>query len=409
MRYKSGLLIVAALWFTNSARLAIGAIAIEQIGDINNGGVAFGGAVNVFASAAGAPFQVDETAVFMNNDIVVYTMNGISANDGAGLAIGISNGENGITSTAGGTNLDPDNTEPVDPVFTTIGNSTGKLENGNVIRFSLWMRQDPSSPVTVQPQIEPVVKIELWKQALSGLADFSNVPFPGSGDRIWDTDQNAGNAAFNSANQSRASWVDVNNNGVIGTGQPVAASLVTDEWRLVEATLVVDDDPLDDGLGWSIGTEFFTVADVEEIRAVMFVGDFAGTNLTNAGSFWVDNLMLEVFADEAALLATPNPNTAPVEVAGLPGDYNENDVVDAADYTVWRDRLGQTAALPNDDTEGVGMDDYTRWKNNFGMTLMVGAGSLGTISVPEPSTFFLACGGLLLLGIRSSRRCPTTP
>src|SRR5688572_11448227 len=31
-----------------------------------------------------------------------------------------------------------------------------------------------------------------------------------------------------------------------------------------------------------------------------------------------------------------------------PGDYSENLSVDAADYTVWRDRLGATFTLPNE-------------------------------------------------------------
>ena len=31
--------------------------------------------------------------------------------------------------------------------------------------------------------------------------------------------------------------------------------------------------------------------------------------------------------------------------AGVDGDYNGNGVVDAADYTVWRDSLGQTGPI----------------------------------------------------------------
>ena len=30
----------------------------------------------------------------------------------------------------------------------------------------------------------------------------------------------------------------------------------------------------------------------------------------------------------------------------LPGDYNRNNVVDAADYAIWRDTLGQTGLVP---------------------------------------------------------------
>jgi hypothetical protein len=384
-----GAVLVAVVCYGGSQASIHAAIAINQITDINGtpGGAAFDGAVNIFASGDGAPFQVDDGAVFMNNDIVVYTMNGPSGNDGAGLSISISNGENGITQTdppghppnTSGPNIDTDNMEPVDPVFAAIGNASGKLENGNAIRFSMWMRQDPNDPVTIVPQIEPVLKMELWKDARSGFADFSNVDFPGSGDRLWDTDQNAGNAAFNGRNQSQASWVDMDNNGATSFGKPVAASLVTNEWRRVETVLVVDDDPLDDGFKWSIGNQFFDVTDVEEIRAVMFLGDFAGTNLTDAGSIWVDNLMLEVFANEAAMLATPNPNTAPVESEGLPGDYNGDGSVDAADYVVWR----------KDPTAFGGDAGYSTWRMNFDAPDGAGSG-IGGRAVPEPTALLLA-------------------
>ena len=220
-----------------------------------------------------------------------------------------------------------------------------------------------------------------------------------------DTDQNASNALHVAAGQSQASWVDMNNNGVIASGKPVAVSLVTSEWRRVESTLIVDDDPLDDGFGWSIGSEFFDVTAVEEIRAVMFVGDFAGTNLTAGGSFFVDNLMVEVFANQAAMLGTPNPNTAPVESAGLPGDYNNDLVVNAADYTVWRDNLGaadESSLNGNGDgTNGVDDGDYNLWKTNYDTSPGAGGASVGAAGVPEPTTMIMAVatmlGGLALV------------
>ena len=74
------------------------------------------------------------------------------------------------------------------------------------------------------------------------------------------------------------------------------------------------------------------------------------------------------------------------EVITLPGDYNGDDTVDAGDYVVWRDNLGQPVVLPNDPTSGtVGQVDYDVWKANFGATLLPGLAS----AVPEPP------GGLL--------------
>lgn len=84
------------------------------------------------------------------------------------------------------------------------------------------------------------------------------------------------------------------------------------------------------------------------------------------------------------------------------GDYNGNGVVDAADYTVWRDSLGQSG--PNLVADGdldtmIGIGDYIFWKSRFGQ--IVGAGSLtaefGASAIPEPSTaLFVALCGLIL-------------
>ncbi len=57
----------------------------------------------------------------------------------------------------------------------------------------------------------------------------------------------------------------------------------------------------------------------------------------------------------------------------LPGDYNTDGVVDAADYTVWRDNLG-TAVAPYASADGsgngeVGPEDYGVWRSNYGRTL----------------------------------------
>jgi len=75
----------------------------------------------------------------------------------------------------------------------------------------------------------------------------------------------------------------------------------------------------------------------------------------------------------------------------LPGDYNQNGVVDAADYTVWRDNLGSDTAIVNDDTPGVMADDYDRWKAHFGETAGNGSASDTQFStaVPEPATLVL--------------------
>jgi len=91
---------------------------------------------------------------------------------------------------------------------------------------------------------------------------------------------------------------------------------------------------------------------------------------------------------------------------GLPGDYNQDGRVNAADYTVWRNNLGSLTALPNDDTAGVGPDDYDRWKALFGET---GGSSSGASVVPEPTSFAIVVTSLLGISLfcRTRSAAPT--
>jgi hypothetical protein len=87
-------------------------------------------------------------------------------------------------------------------------------------------------------------------------------------------------------------------------------------------------------------------------------------------------------------------------VPTLFGDYNNNGRVDAADYVVWRERLGQNVTIPNDMSPGnVSTGDYTLWRTSFGLT---GSGSAAALAgVPEPGAFMLAIAGVsLILGAR---------
>jgi hypothetical protein len=75
---------------------------------------------------------------------------------------------------------------------------------------------------------------------------------------------------------------------------------------------------------------------------------------------------------------------------GVNGDYNNNGIVDAADYVLWRSHLGQNFALPNDTTPGTVMQvDYTVWRNNFGASASGNGALVSGAEVPEPSSFML--------------------
>ena len=87
-------------------------------------------------------------------------------------------------------------------------------------------------------------------------------------------------------------------------------------------------------------------------------------------------------------------------VPPLAGDYNDDGVVDAADYTVWRDSLGSSSDLAADGNDNGVIDpgDYTVWENNFGAT-----SSASASAVPEPTAAVLLAAGLLA-GVAPRRR-----
>ena len=87
---------------------------------------------------------------------------------------------------------------------------------------------------------------------------------------------------------------------------------------------------------------------------------------------------------------------------GITGDYNNNGIVDAADYVLWRDKLNQSVTLPNDSTPGtVTQADYVAWRTNFGKS--AGSGSDVAAAVPEAATIqllILAALGSALARVR---------
>jgi hypothetical protein len=90
--------------------------------------------------------------------------------------------------------------------------------------------------------------------------------------------------------------------------------------------------------------------------------------------------------------------TGGTAVAGVPGDYNNNGVVDGADYVLWRNGGPLQNEVDNPGT--VNAQDYTEWRARFGNTSGSGSG-LGTGAVPEPAAVVLA---LLSLATAASWR-----
>jgi hypothetical protein len=78
----------------------------------------------------------------------------------------------------------------------------------------------------------------------------------------------------------------------------------------------------------------------------------------------------------------------------LPGDFNSDNVVDAADYVVWR---------KNPSAFGGDPAGYNTWRSNFGRTS--GSGLAASANpVPEPAGITLCVASMFLFALRRRRK-----
>jgi hypothetical protein len=141
---------------------------------------------------------------------------------------------------------------------------------------------------------------------------------------------------------------------------------------------------------------------------------YSDVQLTSSGRVFT-SLGTSTTVGERTSATMPEPASTIVRVSMFgAGDYNRDHVVNAADYTVWRNSLGQVATgLPADGNLNGMIDsgDYDVWKMNFGtVTPGAGGGSLagpGTLTpgapVPEPATATLLLGALVWSVLRPKR------
>lgn len=153
--------------------------------------------------------------------------------------------------------------------------------------------------------------------------------------------------------------------------------------------------------------------------------------LATGNSHWQEGVSSTVFGSVTSQTAAMTPGLTPgsrkrltsLDAAALSdlgwtviappassGDYNQDGIVNAADYTVWRNSLGQGANLAADGNTSMWIDggDFAVWKANYGE----GVGSGATVSsseliaadVPEPKTCtLLVVAGLLILSYQRVR------
>jgi hypothetical protein len=92
----------------------------------------------------------------------------------------------------------------------------------------------------------------------------------------------------------------------------------------------------------------------------------------------------------------------------IPGDYNNNGIVDAGDYVVWRKNQRTSAVLPNDPFGPlVGDSQFNLWRANFGKVPGQGAGSgISAGNIPEPAAILLVFAAVICATFARRRPLP---
>jgi hypothetical protein len=123
----------------------------------------------------------------------------------------------------------------------------------------------------------------------------------------------------------------------------------------------------------------------------IFSSDALPTNTAlGPGSFDDSNVTLLPPAGVVSSNSLTSLTLTPV----LPGDYNENGVVDAADYVFWRKAGGS-------------QQSYDVWRSHFGQTGGGGASTIANAAVPEPASTVMLIVGTLAICLR--RRLAAVP
>ena len=140
-----------------------------------------------------------------------------------------------------------------------------------------------------------------------------------------------------------------------------------------------------------------------------FVAASGGANLAM-------NALFDSLHDGTAYLNIHTSAYGDGEIRGflfnVPGDYNDNGIVDAADYVMWRKTdgdIGEGMQADANNDNIINQDDYTEWRRLFGNDRHDGHHASGSgvtlaAAVPEPGTLSLAAFVLFAIG-RLRYRC----
>jgi hypothetical protein len=136
-------------------------------------------------------------------------------------------------------------------------------------------------------------------------------------------------------------------------------------------------------------------------------------NYSNGATYeeghWQDDHGIGIMDPTAAageLLKISNMDVRAMDVIGyniaasLAGDFNNNGVVEAADYVLWRKYNNTATTLANDATPGTNDADYDVWRAHFGQTPGSGAQASANAAVPEPTILLQLSSAMLVMSLR---------
>jgi len=195
-------------------------------------------------------------------------------------------------------------------------------------------------------------------------------------------------SGFNSNNWTATDFAGLTNSGVSAAATTIGAqfrfTLMSTNSYSMSVVRLSDGQTLLSRAGFLSGA---IGASIDSLEIALF-GNGSGNGLagpdalpTGEREFFFNNLYVER-TDNTGLLV---------------GDYNNNGIVDAADYVVWRNGLDTVYTL----------EHYDIWRTHFGQTVPApSGGASATVRVPEPTAialFFLMTFYAMTLAHRRSQ------
>jgi hypothetical protein len=194
---------------------------------------------------------------------------------------------------------------------------------------------------------------------------------------------------------------------ILGLGNNSAEDILYSQNSKFRASFDVNGDGLGDNRDlFALGEELVAAGAGQAVlddyvTLLLKRGDLDGSGTTDVADFemlydnfgpatWLFDLNVDgiVDAGDAETFVTALLRT-------VPGDFNVDGAVNVADYTVWRNRLGQveSALVADGDFDGDDDDDdYQVWKSAFGFVrgpFPAGAGAATAVPEPRAATLLL--------------------